>query len=401
LNKQLIIFADNDETFVVNWALINPVTQQVIDNNCSPVDEILDHYKNDTDIDLHLIFSGFDASLKYADIPAKTEVQARAAVPFIFEDDLSAPPETLHFAIGPAIENNTRPVFVIAQDIMNRWISTINDSDMSLSGAFVDIDCLRKNKTTAIYEKPDGNFIIITNEGMAATVEADIFDLIAPDFFKNINEPIPTYARTAPTPTLANEQTLEQHAPLSIVDFFLHFSASITSGKPVNLLQGNYISRKSMQQIWLTWKRPAIFFSTLILAFIGYYATESWQLSQTIARLDQETKTTMKLEFPGVSSINQVRARIRASQTNATDRFILLSAILFDSVQENEDISIISTRYDESRGELSVSLNTKSFNDVETLKNSMSRRGAGLTEGASRQIDGRIVADVIVRESIS
>ncbi len=399
MNKQLIIFADNDETFVVNWALIDPVAQQVIDNNCSPVNEILDHYKTYINIDLYLIFSGFDAPLKYADIPAKTETQARAAAPFIFEDDLSAPPETLHFAIGPAIENNTRPVFIIAQDIMNSWISTINDSEMSLSGAFVDIDCLRENKTATVYEKPDGNFIIISNEGMAASVEADMFDLIAPDFFKNINGPIPIYARTKPA--LANEQTPEQHDPLSIVDFFLCYSTAITSGKPVNLLQGTFISRKSMQEIWLTWKRPAIFFSALVLAFIGYYATESWQLSQTIARLDQETEATMKREFPGVSSINQVRTRIRSSQTNATDRFILLSAILFDSVQENEDISIISTRYDESRGELSVSLNTGSFGDVETLKNSMVRRGAGLTEGASRQIDGRIVADVTVRERVS
>lgn len=398
MNQHLIIYADNANSDIMKWALFDPVSRKRLESDEAPLKNILEESLALT-VDIYLIVSSFDATLHYVDIPARTEAQARAAVPYMIEDDLSASPENLHFAIGAEGENSRRPVVVIARDILNDWLSQFYALGIKPTAVYTDINCLSTDNTAIVYQTHHNGFVFSIPDKTAGCVEADMANLIMPHIFGQHDTSIAVYSDQQIE--WLNFNNVKQYSRLSLSGFFTAFSEAILSGTSVNLLQGDFANRKSLREIWLIWQRPLVLTATLMLVFLGYFAIETWQLSRTIEQLDNDTKTAMEQAFPGVRTINQVRSRVRASQTNATDRFILLSEILFNSVQENENVSVISTRYDENRGELSVSLNTGSFNDVELVKKAVEQKGAGLTEGSSRQVDGRIIADVIVRERTS
>lgn len=404
MNKRLIILADDKPGETINWALIDSVTRQILETGSSLINDLSNLGNingSDTGLDVYLVFNGFHVNYQHADIPAKTEAQARAAVPYILEDNLSSAPENLHFALGPQLDDTLRPVAVIARDLLDAWLNTLKDNHIRPIGAYADFNCLSVQDigdATRVYQTPENDYIIISSNGAANRIDSDLAELVAPSLFDSNAGEFILYADTHPSWFTAQ---VTHRQSLTVEGFYLAYSDSISNENAINILQGEYANRASFKDLWMVWKRPMIMAGMLAFIFAGYFLVETWQLSRSIDRLDRETQTAMQEAFPGVRSINQVRSRLRASQSNATDRFLLLSEVLFDSVQENENVSVISTRYDENRGELSVSLNTGSFNDVELVKNAVARRGASLNEGASRQIDSRVVADVIIRENAS
>jgi general secretion pathway protein L len=416
----------------VTWALIDPFYKGAntktpsdhdigtcLDTGNSSLSSLIDAYAHREDCDIYLVLSGLNALYRTVDIPAKTEAQTRAAIPYILEDELASPPEALHFAMGPNIRDNIRPALIIARDILDEWLLPFSAAGVNPKGVYIDADCMGTSDTATIHETIDGHFITAIPDsfsddflgGFKGTLDKSLCDTVGPHIFRDYHSKLEVHSDSPLTwigDTDANAHNTGMHIAevnyrprLSPQDLLTRFNNSIINGSSINLLQGDYMNRRSFREIWLVWKRPFILSLALMFAFIGFFAVETWQLSRNIDRIDRDTQNAMAREFPGVRSINQVRARVRASQVSATDRFILLSEILFNSVQENENISVISSRYDESRGELAVSLNTGSFSDVELIKAAIERRGAGLSEGSSRQVDGRIIADIIVRERAS
>ena len=160
MSQHLIIYADRVSNDTMSWALFNTVTHHCIKQGETPLDLILENSGSLENTELSLVISGFEAPLHYAEIPAKTEAQARAAAPYILEDDLASAPEALHFALGSEEANNQRPVIIIARDIMGHWVSYFQSHNIKLDGIYVDSNCMQADGAPFIYETPQNDFIL-------------------------------------------------------------------------------------------------------------------------------------------------------------------------------------------------------------------------------------------------
>lgn len=70
-----------------------------------------------------LIVPGADVQVKQVELPARTDAQARAAAPMLFESALAAT-EGVHYAIGPAQNaDGLRLVAAIAQTRLDQWLA--------------------------------------------------------------------------------------------------------------------------------------------------------------------------------------------------------------------------------------------------------------------------------------
>ena len=67
------------------------------------------------------VVPGGDVLMRRVEIPARSDAQARAALPYLLEDDVAVELDGLHFAMGPAGGDGRRPVAVVSKTKMDIW----------------------------------------------------------------------------------------------------------------------------------------------------------------------------------------------------------------------------------------------------------------------------------------
>jgi len=393
MTYDLLIIAESDLGASLRWCSFDRAGKGHGAVHSGSLSELSEFAKSLNSPQFYLVLEGCDAISKSIELPAKTEVQARAAAPFILEDELAAPADETHFALGEN-RGGERQVTYIASSIIDNLLVTLTDAGITLSGIYPDHGLLATDDDVLqVIQIPNSDVIISKNNDLGLRIEADYALNLVPGLINEIE---------AHTRYHGDQLTLvgaEKRPLISDNDIIARYVNGILSSTSINLMQGAYAPTKAWGELWLIWRRAVVLAALIAAVWVGSFFFETWKLSNDIDRLDAETQAVIKEAFPNARSVAQVQARLTELRRSDTNQFIQLSGILFASLQENDSTSIIGMRYDEERAEIAVSLSANSFADIEAIKSAIARRGGVLNEGGSRQDNGTILADVTIRRA--
>ena len=393
MTDDILIIAESDLGASLRWCQFDRVTGDHGAVHSGSINELGEFAKSLNSPQFYLVLEGYDAISKSIDLPAKTEVQARAAAPFILEDELAAPADETHFALGEN-RDGKRQVTYIASNVIDGVLEALTGAGVILCRIYTDHGLLAADDDILqVFQAPNSDAIISQNNGLGLRVEADYAQKLVPGLINEVEGP--THYRGDQL-ALAGA---EQRPPLSSNDIIARYVNGVLSGASIDLMQGAYAPTKAWGELWLVWRRAVVLTALIAAVWVGSFAYETWKLSSEIDRLDTETQAAIQEAFPNARSVAQVQARLTELRRGETNQFIQLSSILFASLQENDGTSIIGMRYDEERAEIAVSLSASSFADIEAIKSAIARRGGLLNEGGSRQDNGAILADVTIRRA--
>lgn len=303
-----------------------------------------------------LVVPGEETLVRWLALPARRDAQAVAAAMFMLEEELAAPKERVHVALGPPDGEGLRPVVVVDRGRMQAWL------DLAAAGGFVpDVvipDCL-------LLPEPEGESVVVVPVGGAVAVRGRRLALgCEPELLPLVMGP---RAHTVLDGAAAREL----------------FAAG--AAQPlVNLRQGAFAPpRPSSAQRALA---PAILAAALAVI------TLSVPLVQAIRHESAARRAEAAVEALGGTQA----LRDRLMRAESRSRFASSAAAVFAAVEQVEGMELQSLLYGED-GAFRVSAIHANYSDVEQLRTGLARAGFAVQETNTTPEDGRILSDLILR----
>lgn len=333
------------------------------------------------------------------------DAQARAAAAFAVEDELAADVSTLHLAIAPpsAQAGGARLVAVAARDVMDRALSAA-----ASLGAVPDA---ATPEWAAVPAAP-GELGIVVVQGLAHvnaggawgfSADADLAALLIARALERVDTGRVTIwgDSGAVTPPdgwggreVVTHKLLDPRGALGVF-------ARGAQAASLNLLQGAYAPRRRRRLDFSLWRRAAMLAAALFAGWLALTAAEAAALHRRAGALETEARAVFAQAFPDeprvVNPGVQMQTRLTQLRGQGGEAFLDLAALLAAAVAATDGVEIDALRYDRAQGALGAELAMADYALVQTLRNAVADSGGILEEGASRQADGRVAADVTVR----
>lgn len=312
-----------------------------------------------------LLLPGERVVTKRLALPARSQREARMAAPFALEEQLATPAPDLHFALSRADAGQQHLVAYLDKSLMVEWINARADLDI-----VPDYFMLPQPADGFVFLKNDGRVLTRLADGSGLAVEEALWPHISPA--------LP-----------AEGQEIKG-------GIFTLFSGDF----PLSLRQGAYkpsgqkgaFPRPSRLSMGLA--------AAVALVFIAQNIIATVIDTNTAHRLEAAVEAELRVAFPDIERIVNPRAQMRArlAQLGGGEGDVLrLSNLVFSALEGEETMVLDSLRFNADEGVLRLTLFYGAYADMERMKTALAARGAVWEEGASRQSEGRIQSDVVVR----
>lgn len=300
-----------------------------------------------------LIVPGNAALIRWLDIPARTELQARAAAELMIREDMAQGHETAHVALGPKADTPRRLVVVVDRALMEAWLGVARQ--YGVDPGVVIPDCL-------LFAEPESS-----SDGQAVARAIRVGDLVAirGREFALTCEPELLEPLMGARPW-AWEEPGESTALMAI-------QGAITP--QINLRQGEFAVRTkavnrsgeiSRLTRWIMIAAACLFAQPVLSALLA--TRQAMVIEQANAKVSASL-------FPGVPAttrqsadyIRQTLANLRGGSSGAS----VLIAQLYEALEKTPAVELRALNY--ARGEgLTAKIGYANPQDLQTLKNARS-----------------------------
>lgn len=259
-----------------------------------------------------LLVPGSEVTLAEPELPLRGGARVVQAVPFALEEHLASDVDALHFAIGNRSDAAIgTPVAAVARTLMDRWHETWLAAGLAPAAAYADSavvpvvpnGCTLLLDEQALYvRRADAMPFVLDAEPLATALEialgppADdtkphehVTFFVSPVEYEAHRELIEGLrARTA---SLQVKLMTEGALPV--------LAAQAVGANAVNLLQGTYAPRRSVNVGLQRWRLPAALAAACLLAFLAVQALSLWKLARAEKRLDAQIVEVFQQALPG------------------------------------------------------------------------------------------------------
>lgn len=323
-------------------------------------------------------------------LPGKQAKHLKQALPFLVEEKLAIDVDSMHFAIGSKRSENRYPVVAVEHDKFSQLLQWLKDCDLEPSLALGDAQLL---KPAELYIG-DSRSLLSLDNGQSIAVENDDLELILNSAFNdeealestevpvlnvNYSDTIPSEVelqlQVLDSAQSAQVNTADQATPLT--DLILD---RLESYQGINLLQGEFASRKKKSQSTLKWQPFAIAAAVLLALQLSYFVASGLYFSNKAETYASDTEKLYRALFPQDRRIRDVKrqaqAHLKGASGSNTDFIGLLGAVANSwKNPNNSSLEIEQLRFSGKRGQMTLEIQAKSINQLDTLQREISEKG--------------------------
>ena len=324
-------------------------------------------------------------------LPGKQPKYLKQALPFLIEEKLAIDVDSMHLATGVRLGNNRYPVIAINRDSFHQLLNLLKKCDISPSLAIADALLLQSPELYI------GNTRSLLNvdSGQAIGMESENIELILNSAFQNCDNP--------ETPELKVEYESELPGEIGLLLQSLASTGNLTikaanqanalkplllqrlldskNSKPINLLQGGFAVKRKKSSNNINWK-PFASAAAIILGLNLIYNIGSGLYFNIHAdNITFKTEQLYRQYFPQDKRIQdikrQTKIHLRNSGSSGASDFLDLLAAMGSSWKNpnNKSLQLQQLRYNAKRGQMTLEIQAKSINQLDTLQRDISSNG--------------------------
>ncbi len=318
-----------------------------------------------------LLVPGADALLTQPVLPLKSGAKLAQVVPFALEEQLASDVEDLHFAIGkPQAGRSGTPVTIVSHACMEAWRAAVAQAGLHVDAFHVE--------TEALPETPTGVTLLIDGPRVYVKRAAEPGAVLEVD-------PLIEALQLA----LASEQEAREHVTIfvsetdyererELLEGLREFTASlqlkllpdgplpvlaaqIMQGMPVNLLQGPYAARTTLNVSFAPWRYAAILALVFVATHLGLKSWQYVQYGSADARLDEQISQVYQQLMPGapvpspLQARRQVESRLAQLRGSGSAHGLMNTlAVLGEALAQSPDTNIEALSYRDETTDLRV-----------------------------------------------
>lgn len=364
-----------------------------------------------------------DLQVRHLAVPGRHDREAARAAPFLVEEDLAAPLETQHVAIGPRGEDGQCWLFAAYRTVQAGWreyllglgvkpVYAVPDAmmlnghggDLTLAGYEGVIlfqtragDLVRRAElagSEAAEPGPDdpvcGGIDAVLAEHVLPALGRHMAPkrlTIGPDIDPGLVAPddTPIAVKRQPVPDLRLEAARSPETVFGALPAFFGEALVFGIDWPARLQP---------------WRRAAVLAGVTVLGATALLAAEGVYYAHRAEVFYESSRDLYRTEFDerAVDPAAQLRVRLRALGDGPGEAgFLPLAAALAEIAAASQTVSIDSVRYSADRGGLSVTASYPDFADFETFRAAAEAEGLVIEEGGARQGGDAITGDFLLR----
>ncbi len=262
-------------------------------------------------------------------LPSRKRSTWARAVPFALEDYLVEDIETLHFALGGAVDNGYLPVAVVDRTLLSAWLATCDQAGLTPTVVVPDPLLLpwQNDEWSVLLEARRA--LVRTGRWEGFATERDNLALLLAQALAEAGETKPRRLRVWGAPATELAETGIELSPEDIpIEPLALFASGYQPATVLNLLQGGY-SRQAHWGRWLRpWRAAAVLAGMALLAQIAGQAYDHWRLQREFTALRTEIERTFKDALPEATRIVnpkvQMETRLRELAPSGGSGFLEL-----------------------------------------------------------------------------
>lgn len=262
-------------------------------------------------------------------LPSRKRSTWARVVPFALEDYLVEDIETLHFALGGAVDGGYLPVAVVDRILLSAWLETCDQADLTPAAVVPDPLLLpwQNDEWSVLLEARRA--LVRTGRWEGFATERDNLALLLAQALAEAGETKPRCLRVwgAPATELA-ETEVELSPEDTPIEPLALFASGYQPATVLNLLQGGY-SRQAHWGRWLRpWRAAAALAGMALLVQIAGQVYDHWRLQREVTALRTEIERTFKDALPEATRIVnpkvQMETRLRELAPSGGSGFLEL-----------------------------------------------------------------------------
>ena len=315
---------------------------------------------------------GAEVRLTQVKVPARQPAKVLQAAPFVLEDQLADDVETLHFALGPRQPDGSFPVAVVSLQHMDEWLAPFRQQGL-LPDALVP-------ETLALPWDDSGHWTVLPEPDhlTVRTGPYSGFSCVPQDFELFLQLAENGTAHPLRVLVTLGEQTdyTTLQRPLELLPGFKHpleaLIRHLRLPQAINLLQGSYSQRESLDRFWRPWRFAAGLLAAAFLLGIVVNTVEAIRFKHAAAAQQNANESRFNQLFPGqrvaaVSLATQVEQQAQVlSHGNGQGGPLPLLQQAADSLAATPGLTLNNAEYRE--GALFLDLSGSDLQVLEKLR---------------------------------
>ncbi|WP_262696260.1 type II secretion system protein GspL [Kordiimonas aquimaris] len=325
---------------------------------------------DDTGID-HIIavLAGEDVSTWSIDVPDIADNKLLQILPVQLEDMKAVIGIDDHYALLSKNEDGTRLVACVSAKVMEETSQTLAVNGINADLLIADYLLLKKTSEANIVRTfdDDSRYICRLSDGSGFA---------------------------------ANKLIINELTPINDIDELGLHNVSLDSLQSLNLLQGRYKRGVAIAAYLPFLYRAAILAGMLLLVWAGSVFMSAQRDQAEANALSAETEALFRNAFPDITRIVNMEAQARRLITQGTSSaggaFLRISEDIFVTVANFDGAVLEGLRFNEEQSSFFVNVSFAVFSESDDFLSQLRAKGLRVTEGGSRQEDGRVITDIAI-----
>lgn len=318
-----------------------------------------------------LVVPGSEVAVHWVELPENlAPAQALGAARILASEVTAEPLDTLHMALGPAIEgDDERCMALVGADRMADWLA-------EFQAIGFDPD----------HVVPEPLLLALPEEGLASFRRAGL---------TNVRGPRRAFAAE---PGLA-EILIGDDAMAAIdAEAFERDLPLLAAAPPVDLRQGAFAKRRRFKIDWSHIRRLAMMAGAILFVTLCIQLALIARYSFAADALERQAQQRALEALPGATEVADPVAalRQRLAEVGGGPGYSAVAGAIFGAVRNTEGAELQSLAF-ASDGTVQIAVATATANGISSFQQQLSASGLSVTPGATRTAGNRQVAEFAVR----
>ena len=310
-----------------------------------------------------LVLSSKDVTCTKVEVPNKATRMLRKIVPYILEEELASPVDSLFFALADKVQDQKVSVRIIDKDYLESVLAAFEKAEISLNAIYTDIDLINQPEEGMNLAVSGDKCMTIDSSGHRWSCDTQDYPWLIQKELGAIEEDALPIA--IPLDIYSQQETdeLEHQLPVGrfavshhAVESFHQFLLT-QKNSAINLLQAEYEVKQESSETTQFLTKVASIIGLVLLAHLLYQGVNIYTLSEQKEQLDKQQYTLYKQAYPGSKKVKkpfkEMSKRVKSTgSSGGSGNFHELLLSTTEQLKDLEKIYPTNISYDAAKNEL-------------------------------------------------
>lgn len=319
----------------------------------------------------------------------KDRRKLNSAARYLMEDELAEAADALEISVAQS--RDVAVAYAARADIIRGWTAAFARAGVECDVVTADFLALPSTAEEAAI-LVDGERVIAAFAGVGFAAEAELFRMLAPRIFAGGPAVFRIVGDDEIAHALPSSGAIDWHGPADRTEILRRYALAIAAAPPPNFIRRPLFRKRAIMSAAAPWRRTGMIAAGLAATFVVYLVGDALRAGRIEGRWNAAARDVIARAYPEAANEDPAAFARRRLAEGGGVSFVSLASRVTSALASSDDVEIERLRFDAGRGEIVVSMRTRSDAAIERFKAALSESGLSAQDNGGFRKDGDLWA---------